>query len=209
MIYYCVFVSIKSKGEQMNRRTAWVLSVAIALATTTLCAAEAHEHGAAKINVSVEGGEVTIELETPLDNLFGFERAPKDAAEEKAVKEAAAKLRKADALFVFPPKAECKLVSAELESEALSDELLGQAHSEHADHDEDEDHDHDSDHEGHADLDAEYVFACANPKALNRVVVDFFKVFPRTSEIEAQIVTSKGQSAAELTAKNNAIIIAR
>ncbi|MDR1451213.1 MAG: DUF2796 domain-containing protein [Helicobacteraceae bacterium] len=191
----------------MNRGFAPILSAMLGLAATTFYAADAHEHGAAKMNLSIDDQEVLIELETPLDNTLGFERAPKDAEEEKAVKEMAAKLKSADALFVFPPKAECKLVSVELESEALDANLLGEKTK--AKHDDDHEEYADHDDEGHADLDARYIFSCANVKALNQIAVDFFKVFPKTNEIEAQIVTAKGQSAAELSAKRNTITIAQ
>ncbi|MDR0665436.1 MAG: DUF2796 domain-containing protein [Helicobacteraceae bacterium] len=202
----------------MSKRLISALSAA--LVATSVYAASAHEHGAAKMNVSVDGKEVVIELETPLDSVLGFERAPNGAKEEQAVKDMAAKLRKADALFAFSPKAECKLVSVELESEVLSAELLGETndgkrerddhrhdgdHEEHADH---HDGDHD-DHEEHADLDAEFNFVCRNPKALSKIDVNLFKAFPKLNEIEAQIVTAKTQNAAELSAKNAAINIAQ
>ncbi|MDR2151466.1 MAG: DUF2796 domain-containing protein [Helicobacteraceae bacterium] len=210
----------------MNKRLVTVSCAACALAVSTLYAAHAHEHGVAKINASVEDQAVTIELETPLDSALGFERAPNGAAEEQAVKDMAAKLRKADALFAFSPKAACKLASVRLESEVLSAELLGEKAGGHAHHDDDHDHDadredhereHDGDHddhdehehEAHADLDAEFAFVCQNPKALSKIDVNLFKSFPKLNKIEAQIVTAKGQSAVELTAKNATIKIAQ
>jgi hypothetical protein len=197
---------------------AQILCAAYALVLAgDLFAAEAHTHGAAAMNVSVEGGAVTIAIETPLDNLLSFERAPIGEAEEEEVSAMASIMREADALFIFPPKADCAVQSVDLASEALGDRLFadgaesksGATHEARGDHNKADDRGAHSDREAHADLDAEYAFICRNPKALNEIKVNLFRFFPRLNEIEAQIVTDAGQSAAELTADRNAIKIKR
>ncbi|MDR3347132.1 MAG: DUF2796 domain-containing protein [Helicobacteraceae bacterium] len=189
----------------MNGKSALIVS---AFWAASLYAADAHVHGAAKMNLSVDNQEVTIELETPLANTLSYEHKPQNAEQEKEARQMAATLRKADKLFIFPPKAECKLVSVELDSDALDDDILGNAtRHDHDDHDE---HDHDDhEHGEHADLDAEFSFVCHNPKALNKIEVNLFKFFPNLNEIEAQIVTANAQSASELTAKSRVITIAK
>ncbi|MDR2034429.1 MAG: DUF2796 domain-containing protein [Helicobacteraceae bacterium] len=195
----------------MNRGSVLVLSAfSAAFFATNLFAAHAHEHGVAKMNVGIDGKEVTIELETPLANALSYEHKPQNAAQEKEAKDMAKTLRNAEKLFVFPSKSECKLQSVSLKSEALDETILGanpKAHEEHSDRHDDEEDDHD--HEEHADLDAEFVFNCKNPKALTTIEIGLFKVFPNFDEIEAQIVTEKGQNAAELTPKSAVLKIAR
>jgi hypothetical protein len=60
--------------------TPFVAMAALAGATPAL-AASPHEHGVARLDVAVDAGRVSFSLETPLDNLLGFERAPRTDAE--------------------------------------------------------------------------------------------------------------------------------
>jgi hypothetical protein len=54
---------------------------------------------------------------------------------------------------------------------------------------------------GHADIDANYVFRCANPAALKGVETTLFKEFKRLYRIETQRVGPAGQGAQRLTPK--------
>ena len=56
----------------------------------------AHVHGQIKLDVAVDGPTVVIDMASPLDNIVGFERAPKTDAEKKSVEDAVAQLRAAD-----------------------------------------------------------------------------------------------------------------
>jgi hypothetical protein len=42
----------------------------------------AHVHGQMKLDVAIDGPTVVIDMESPLDNIVGFERAPKTDAEK-------------------------------------------------------------------------------------------------------------------------------
>jgi hypothetical protein len=84
----------------------------------------AHVHGRAVLEIAVDGGVVQLDLHSPLDNLLGFEHAPRTAQERRAVQAMAAKLHQADSLFVFTPSARCQLESTYLKSAALSPDLL-------------------------------------------------------------------------------------
>ncbi|MDR2051299.1 MAG: DUF2796 domain-containing protein [Deltaproteobacteria bacterium] len=172
-----------------------------------------HEHGVAHMNIAVEGGTVEIELETPLANLLSFEHAPESAAQKDEARHMALLLHRADELFLFPAAARCRSAEIELESGALSAELLappaggeaarpaaGAAAPAPEKHEGEEEHEGE---EGHADLDAAFTFHCANPAALNSLELDLFKKFPGVNEIEAQLITGKGQKAAELTPGEN------
>jgi hypothetical protein len=160
----------------------------------------AHEHGLARLNIAVEEGGLTIELDSPLESLIGFEHAPATEAQRLAVRDMAGRLRRADAIFILTPAARCTPVSVTLESEVLDPALLAEPApaatpappgTEHADHGEAE--------HGHGDLEAMFEFACAEPGRLNSVNVRLFETYSGLREIEAQLVAPGGQSSAELT----------
>ena len=172
---------------------------------------EAHQHGHAYMNVSVEGKKVEIELVSPLANVISFEHAPETDAQKKEVRDMAAVMRKAETLFLLPAEAGCQVVEVSLESSVIDDDLLasGEAGKTHAHHEghkhEAEEHDgHDHGH-GHADLEVEVSFMCRHPEKLRGVTVDLFRAFPNLHEIEVQMVTPGGQKAAELTPESNTL----
>jgi hypothetical protein len=162
---------------------------------------EAHVHGLARMNLAVDGQEVEIELDSPLANFVSFEHEPETDAQKQEVRRMAATLRKAEALFILPVEAKCRLEKVSLESGAISDDLLspekpGQAESKHERHDE---HSHD----GHGDIEAEISFVCLEPGKLNSMTVDLFRAFPDLHEVEVQMLTSGKQGAAELVPESN------
>ncbi len=145
------------------------------LAASTAWAGKPHVHGAATLDVAVEANRLTITLDTPLDGLLGFERAPRTDAERRTADQAIATLRAADALFTIDPAAGCRLASVELVSAPLK---LGPAATAAKD-------------DGHGDLEAEFAFDCAKAPAF--VDVGLFKAFARLSTLAVQTATAKGQ----------------
>lgn len=150
-------------------------------------AAAAHVHGAANLQATLEGDTFVLALESPLDGLLGFERAPRGAAEQDKVRRMAASLRAADKVFVLSPDAGCTLAGVKLASAALDPALLGEA--------------------GpaakpaageHADLDAEFAFRCRRPDALRSLTVQLFDAFPGLRRLDVQLVTPKRQQGARL-----------
>ena len=53
----------------------------------------AHKHGAGQLGIVVEGGQLTLLLELPQQDVVGFERAPKSAREQVTVQAALEKLK--------------------------------------------------------------------------------------------------------------------
>lgn len=137
-------------------------------------AGKAHEHGIARLDVAIEGSTLTLALETPLDGLIGFERAPRSDAEKRTAEAAIATLRAADTLFAVDPAARCKAASVELSSAPLK---LGTTAAAKDD--------------GHGDLDAEFVFRCQSAPAF--VEAGLFRAFPRLARIDVQVAAPKGQ----------------
>lgn len=142
----------------------------------------AHVHGVAKLEVAVEGGQIDLHLESPLEALLGFEHTPRTDKERAAVARMRQALEQGGKLFAPTAAAGCKLVSVQVEAPSLEPG-------------------HGGDHEEHGDLDADFRFACAQPGKLTGMEVRLSDAFPGMRRIDAQVVSGKGQSAARLTAK--------
>lgn len=163
------------------------LTAALCLMPLAVHAAAAHVHGAATLAVAIDGGTLTLLLESPTDSLVGFEQAPRTARERAAVTKMKQTLERPAALFVPTPAAACKSAGVKLEST-----LFEPGHSHHDP----------GAHEyagGHADLDGEFVFRCARPDALRDLEVRLFDAFPRLKKLKVEIAGPRGQTAAQLT----------
>ena len=161
----------------------------------------AHEHGVARLYVVSEGGALTVEFVSPLDNLVGFEHAPRTDAQRTALRAAEARLRDATNLLLPSAEAQCVLQEVALESPWL------QVAGDERDKGHDEDHgpspSHDHEHaavpaDAHAEMVALYHYECAAPHKLERLHTRLFDAFPRLHEVRAQSATAKGQGAATL-----------
>ncbi len=167
----------------MNLRLACLTLIGLSLSAAAGAQGRPHVHGAATLGVVIETGRVTVQLETPLDGLLGFERAPRDAAEKRRVDAAVATLRSADSLFRFTPAAGCASTSVELNSASLG---LGQSDPGEA-------------ASGHADLDGTFVFRCTDSSRLTGVDVGLFGAFAGMQRLQVEVATARGQFKRELT----------
>jgi len=170
----------------------WLLLACVALGSPAAAtpAPGAHAHGVAELRVVVDGAQLDIALESPLDNLLGFERPPRTDRERAAVRAMAAKLRQAQTLFVPTAAAQCTLAAVQLSSAALPADLLGEPKAAAVDAKMDDD--------GHADLDASFSFKCATPARLVGMEVGLMSAFPKFRKLNVQLVGPKGQSATVL-----------
>ena len=158
----------------------------------------AHVHGLATLEVAIDGAAVQINLDSPLDNLLGFERAPRNEKERQSVKAMALKLHQADTLFVFTPAAQCRLESARLESSVLAPSLLASV----ASPDKNDTLPQADASDVHAELAATWRFQCAAPQALQEVDVRLFQKFSSLKRIDAAVAGPEGQSSAKLSPKS-------
>lgn len=151
----------------------------LALPPVSSAQSQAHQHGVLEIDIAVEARKLTLQMESPLDNLVGFERAPRNDVERKRVEGALAKLRAAHSLFVIDPAAQCKVTSVTLTSAVLK---LGALHPAGA-----------SAKVDHADIDASFEFECQDATRAAFIDIGLFDVFAEMKSIEVQVVTDKGQ----------------
>lgn len=110
-----------------------------------------HEHGAATLNVAIDGNSVFLELESPWNNLVGFEHAPRTDEQHAMVDDALGLINQPDQLFSFVGS-ECSVTETMLESGISEEHDHDEGHEEGHDKDHDDGHeeDHDKDHDdGH------------------------------------------------------------
>ena len=96
-------------GQSNRQRLVWLpcLLAAISLLPLPALAGKtaAHVHGVASLEVAIDGGTLTLQFETPLANLLGFEHAPRNEKQKQAVRAMADRLREAGAVFTPSPAA--------------------------------------------------------------------------------------------------------
>jgi hypothetical protein len=164
----------------MNRHTL-ALFFALAVPPVALLAApHAHEHGAVKLDVAIDGAALTIGLEAPLDSLIGFERAPRNDKERRAADEGLTRLRSGAGLFSADAAAQCTLVKVEVQAPVLDPGTKASAKTAEA-------------KDEHADLDATFEYKCAQPQLLRTLDVGLFDAFKRIQRIDVQVAGPKGQ----------------
>jgi len=203
------------------------LTTTLALVTagfSTLASAQterelgSHEHGSAFLNIAVDDGQVFLELESPWDNLVGFEHAPSTDEQHELVDNAIALLNQPEQLFSFDGGG-CVADDATVESGMASGD--DDHHDEHAhddNHDKDDDH-HDEDGHGddhdkhdedahghddhadegtHAEVLATYTFNCSEVNQLSAINVTLLKLWSGFEDLDVQLIGPGGQAAVEL-----------
>ena len=189
----------------MYKLARFLAIAAVAAAPASAHAAAAHVHGAAALHVAVEGNRLLVEFSSPLDNLVGFERAPRNDKENAAVRAMASKLREAERLFVPTPDAKCTRAAVTLASPVLDRALLGDGAAAKSG-DGHKAHKGDKGHKGHKDahasIDADIEFRCERPQSLTGLEVKAFDAFPNLKQLEVKIAGAKKQSSAKLTPRN-------
>ena len=164
----------------------------LAAPLASLAQGHAHVHGVATLDIAVEPRKIVVVFETPLDNLVGFERAPRTDVERQRVDEAMARLKAGDAMFRFDPAARCKLAKVDLSSAALK---LGAPDAAPAKGD-------------HADIDASYEFACADAGKAGYVDVGLFG-FNQLKRVQVQLALPGGQFKRELKRPAQRIVLTK
>jgi len=181
----------------MNLRQSLVVAALANFSSHVWAQGHAHVHGIATLQVAVEGTALTLRLVTPLENLVGFEHAPRTEQQKKALREAEESLRGATALFVPTAAARCAASSAKVDSpfavksdakdrgeKAKPGKEAGEAHS---------------------GLTAEYIFRCEQPERLQGVEVKLFDRFRGVRRLDVDLAGPRGQKSLRLTPKQRII----
>ena len=170
------------------RSTAWCLLAAPLAAL----AHGAHEHGAATLDIAIEANQIVVQFQSPLDNLVGFERAPRTDAERQRANDAVARLKDGERMFQFDPAAGCKLARSSIDSPALGLGIAADGAAPPV---------------GHADLFASWEFNCRDAAQATQVDVGLFAFNP-LKRVRVQLALPKAQAQRELKRPNNRIVLA-
>ena len=155
----------------------------------------------AQLDVAVEATRVTLELDTPLDSLLGFERAPRTDAERALVEKMLARLRAADQIFRIDGAAGCTLAKVSLVSPVLGlaapgTDAAAAAKAAAATGE-------------HADLNGRFEFNCTAGQRASFVEVGLFDAFAPMKRIELQLVLPRGQMKASLVRPSTRVALVR
>jgi hypothetical protein len=173
----------------MKRITSTLLSLCLA-PLLAHAAGRAHEHGIARLDLAIEAATITVLLQSPLDNLLGFEHAPRTDAERQQAAALVARLRAAASMFRIDPAAQCTPGAVELVSSALQ---LGQP---------------DPSEDGHTDIDGSFAFRCVDAGKASYIDTDLF-AFRHLQRVDVQVVGPKGQFKRELKRPAGRIVLTR
>ena len=161
-----------------------ILSLLQAVATSST-AHEAHVHGSATVLLAQDGNRLTLEFDSPLDNLLGFEHAPRTDKQKQAARALLDLMQKPDTLLKLNADADCQLVSVKVNAPVLQATATGK--------------------DEHANLHAEYEYTCTKVAALKSLQLSLFDAFPAIHKVDAQVAGARGQVAATLTPKQRTL----
>jgi hypothetical protein len=149
---------------------------------------DAHEHGAAQLNVVLDGKMLHLQLDSPAMNLVGFEHAAKSAADKAKVAAARSQLTQPQVLFGLNA-GDCNISKQEVESPLFAKDADSHEHEHEKSHDSE-----------HSDIHAHYSLDCQKPEELQQLDLgELFKRFPATEKIQVQLIGPNGQQGLELT----------
>ena len=172
--------------------------------------ADSHTHGDAQLAIVLEKGAITIELDSPLYNILGFEHAPETDAQKAALSQAENQLGRSSELFTFNSGADCKPLSETHKVTLFNVDDEDDHDDDHHDNHTDKKH-HESDHDesSHKNVLLSYGFRCENPSSLSNISVNLFEFFNELSEIDATYLGPSSQKQVTLTPKNSKVEITR
>lgn len=145
---------------------------------------KAHDHGAAELNIALEGNGAQIELHAPAMSIVGFEHVAASAADKKKQADALEKLKASiGQIVVFDAAVGCKITPKSVGVE--------------------------QEEEDHAEVDADFSVACAKPLAGTKVSFGLTKVYPGITGVKVQAVGSAGSTGAEIKSDKGTVTLPR
>ena len=154
-------------------------------------AADSHTHGGATLGIALEGRTLTVELDTPLFNLLGFEHGAETVAQKAVAEKAESLLSKGASLFSFNSEAGCSP-----NADTISLDLGVDDHG-------------DGYEESHKDIIVTYEYTCQRPDNLNGVSVDLFEHFQNLTELDLVFLGPNTQKQVELSADRTRVDLTR
>ena len=185
-----------------------------------------HVHGVATGNLSIDNGDLRIELEIPGVNLIGFEHEPRTDEQQAALDGALGFLRVGEWVQA-DPRGGCELASVnahthgfgsngdyddhdhdnghhhdhEHEHDHEHDDAHHHGGGDHDHHDDGHSHDHHHDHE-HSEFHVIVGMECSHPERLRWVDLGLFDGYPGNERMEIGVLTPTVTTQANLTPSN-------
>lgn len=169
----------------------------------------AHEHGVARLALTVDGTEIQIRLDAPASVLYGFERIPRSEEEAQLVRTRSSALEAglAEAL-TFSGSMSCQAGSVTLEGvpsvefgdgneEARDHDAVDHAHEDQDDHAH-EDQDDEEAGEGHDEVAAEVTLTCSADPVGQEARLALQSVLPDLELVDLTILTPLGAASARV-----------
>lgn len=145
----------------------------------------AHAHGKAALELTIKEGAIQGVFRTPMDNLLGFEHAPKTENQKNSVELLRQRLSDASRFFAPNAAAQCLPTPSHFSSAMFS--TGGQ--------------------NGHSDLEYRFGFDCNRPRELKSIEALLLEHYPRMHEIRTELVSETGQRAVILKKDNRRLTI--
>jgi len=131
--------------------------------------AAAHEHGAGKLDIAMDGLRGTFVFEIPMESVTGFEHEPKTAADKQKALNAEKEMRAQIGRMILPPaEVGCSLAVYRVQTER---------------------------HGNHSEMHVQGEIVCKKPLA-GEVRFAFGKVFPGIHKVVVQFAGESGQAGA-------------
>lgn len=138
----------------------------------------AHEHGAIKLSIALDGKDIELEIDGPSESFLGFEHSPTTKKEKNiynAVKERWTK--NFSSLIKFDEKLECVIQNTELEQ--IVEKELSDLHS----------HGKKEKKSGvHSEIDAKAKLTCAKSPIGSMAIIGFKKHFKGIKKLEVEVI---------------------
>ncbi len=167
------------------------LLATLLLSAGTHAAGDRHQHGASQLEVSIESNALTLQWDSPLNDLIGFEHAPRTAQQKATAQKLLKTLQDPTSFSVPNTEAQCSVVSVSVQAPSLAP-VQGKANTK-AGHGLDD---------AHSALAYAVRYSCKKVGALRTLSLNAFKTWPSIQEIDIALAGPGGQAAQE--AKPNA-----
>ncbi len=153
----------------------------------------AHIHGEWTLFAALDGNRLTIALTGPLLDALGFERAPRGDAEKARAEAVSLILRDSANIIDLPAPSGCEITSSSVAYPWSANGYAGEPLE----------HDHAEEHDHHAmNVEAEYVFDCAEPGRLSELRARLFSALPSVKKLRAVYISETAQAEKALTEKS-------
>ncbi len=126
-----------------------------------------HVHGIVTLNLALEGGLLSAQIETPAIHVLGFENVPKTPEQKAATATADNWMRSGKNILAVPRNAGCRLEKVDYQAPKLGP--------------------------GHADYRARFDYRCSNPAALAWTEFSALDKLLEVEKVEVNLITASAQ----------------